>query len=149
MTKNYEKITAEKKWIFLSKTAIYLSLGLQKVCLSYRRSLQLSKEAIQHFKTWSLKKNSTFVGHFCPPGSGSGSTDPIESGSGSATLVGGRWDWLRYFAAQQINVLHIYQKACLTLRNLFKKLFKLFYSEIVFSHSQFTIFIKFWVVLST
>jgi hypothetical protein len=24
---------------------------------------------------------STFVGHFCPPGSGSGSTDLIESGS--------------------------------------------------------------------
>ncbi len=24
---------------------------------------------------------STFEGHFCPPGSGSGSTDPIESGS--------------------------------------------------------------------
>jgi hypothetical protein len=27
----------------------------------------------------NLKKISTFVGHFCPPGSGS--TDPIESGS--------------------------------------------------------------------
>jgi hypothetical protein len=37
---------------FLSKTAIYLSLGLlHKVCPSYRRSLQFSKEAIQHFKT--------------------------------------------------------------------------------------------------
>jgi hypothetical protein len=34
-----------------SKTAIYLSLGLHKVCPSNRRSLQLSKEAIQHFKT--------------------------------------------------------------------------------------------------
>jgi hypothetical protein len=32
-----------------------------------------------------LKKCSTFVGHFCPPGSGSGSTDPIESGS--TTLI--------------------------------------------------------------
>jgi hypothetical protein len=31
-----------------------------------------------------FKKKFTFVGHFCPPGSGSGSTDPIESGS--ATL---------------------------------------------------------------
>jgi hypothetical protein len=30
---------------------------------------------------------STFVGHFCPPGSGSGSTDPIEYGSGSTTLI--------------------------------------------------------------
>jgi hypothetical protein len=55
-----KKNTAEKKiYFFLSKTAIYLSLGLHKVCPSYRRSLQLSKEAIQHF----------------------GSTDPIESGS--------------------------------------------------------------------
>jgi hypothetical protein len=30
----------------------------------------------------NFKKNlSSFVGHFCPPGSRSGSTDPIESGS--------------------------------------------------------------------
>jgi hypothetical protein len=36
---------------FMTKTAIYLSLGIHKVCASYRRSLQLSKEAIQHFKT--------------------------------------------------------------------------------------------------
>jgi hypothetical protein len=35
----------------------------------------------------NFKKKFTFVGHFCPPGSGSGSTDPIESGS--ATLVEG------------------------------------------------------------
>ena len=27
-------------------------LGLHKVCPGYRRSLQLTKEAIQHFKTW-------------------------------------------------------------------------------------------------
>ena len=33
--------------LFFSKTAIYLSLGLHKVCPSYRRSLQFSKEAIQ------------------------------------------------------------------------------------------------------
>jgi hypothetical protein len=44
------KKTAEKK-NFGSKTTIYLSLGLQKERPSYRRSLQLSKEAIQHFKT--------------------------------------------------------------------------------------------------
>jgi hypothetical protein len=61
MTKNWQKITAEKKF-FISKTAIYLSLGLHKVCPGYRRSLQLTKEAIQHFKTWIF---STFVGHFC------------------------------------------------------------------------------------
>ncbi len=29
----------------------------------------------------NFKIFSTFVGHFCPPGSGSESTDPIESGS--------------------------------------------------------------------
>jgi hypothetical protein len=48
-----KKITAEKKIRFFlkSKTAIYLCLGLHKVCPGYRRSLQLTKEAIQHFKT--------------------------------------------------------------------------------------------------
>ncbi len=76
------------------------SLGLRR----YRRSLQLSKEAIQHFKTWAFKKISTFLGHFCPPGSGSGSRIPdpdpgfririhwpnwIRIQSGSATLVSG------------------------------------------------------------
>ena len=80
MTKNWKKITAEKKVnFFWSKTAIYLSLGLHKVCPGYRRSLQLTKEAIQHFKTWIF---STFVGHFCPSGSGSGSVlDPYSIGS--------------------------------------------------------------------
>jgi hypothetical protein len=45
-----KKFTAE---IFLnteSKIAIFLSLGLRKGCPSYRRSLQPSKENIQHFK---------------------------------------------------------------------------------------------------
>jgi hypothetical protein len=48
-----KKITAENFFLFflLSKTANYLSLGLHKVCPSYRRSLQFSKKAIQHFKT--------------------------------------------------------------------------------------------------
>jgi hypothetical protein len=49
---NLKKITLEKKSNFFgSKTAIYLSLGLHKERPSYRRSFQLSKEAIQHFKT--------------------------------------------------------------------------------------------------
>jgi hypothetical protein len=45
-------ITADKKFNFFykSKTTIYLSLGLHKERPSYRRSLQLSKEAIQHLK---------------------------------------------------------------------------------------------------
>jgi hypothetical protein len=44
-----KKITAEKKK-FGSKTTIYLSLGLHKGRPSYRRSLQPSKNNIQHFK---------------------------------------------------------------------------------------------------
>ncbi len=52
---------------FFDQTAIYLSLGFHKVCPGYRRSLQLTKEAVQHFKSWIF---SPFVGHFCPPGSG-------------------------------------------------------------------------------
>ncbi len=54
MTKNLIKITGtagKKINFFLSETTIYQSLGLHKERLSYRRSLQLSKEAIQHFKT--------------------------------------------------------------------------------------------------
>jgi hypothetical protein len=52
MTKNWKKFTAEKKFdIFLkSKIAIYLSLGLYKERPFDRRSLQPSKENIQHFK---------------------------------------------------------------------------------------------------
>ncbi len=88
MTKNWKKITPEKKVnFFLSKTAIYLSLGLHKVCPGYRRSLQLTKEAIQHFKTWIF---STFVGHSCPPGSGSGSVFKLR------IRIRIQWsDWIR------------------------------------------------------
>jgi hypothetical protein len=47
-----KKITAEKKKIFLDeKLQFTVSLGLHKVHPSYRRSLQISTEAIQHFKT--------------------------------------------------------------------------------------------------
>jgi hypothetical protein len=49
MTKSWKKITAEKIIKFFgSKTTIYLSLGLHKERPRYRRSLQLSKKAIQH-----------------------------------------------------------------------------------------------------
>ncbi len=85
MTENLKKITAIKKlnFFFWSKTAIYLSLGLHKVCPGYRR--ELTKEAIQHFKTWIF---SPFVGHFCPPGSG--------SGSGFRIRIRIHWpDWIR------------------------------------------------------
>ncbi len=58
MTKNWrKKYSWKKKLIFFwSKTTIYLSLCLHKERPSYRRSLQLSKEAIQQFKTWTVKK---------------------------------------------------------------------------------------------
>ncbi len=67
MTKNFKKITAENFFIFffLSKTAIYLSLGLHKVLY-----VQVIEEAFSSQKRPS--NTSTFVGHFCPPGSGSG-----------------------------------------------------------------------------
>ncbi len=48
--------------------------------LRYRRSLQPSKENIQHFKKWNILTSFNFLRHFCPP-------DLIESGSGSKTLV--------------------------------------------------------------
>ncbi len=66
MTKNWKKITTEKFFFFGSKTTIYLSLGLHKERPSYRRSLQLSKEAIQHFKTWTFQKKFYFCGSFLP-----------------------------------------------------------------------------------
>jgi hypothetical protein len=50
LKKNYSWKKNKKKFL-LSKTAIYLFLGFHKVCPSCRRSLQLSKEAIQRFKT--------------------------------------------------------------------------------------------------
>ncbi len=69
----FKKITAEKKYFF-HQSAIYLSLGLSKERPSYRRSIQTSKENIQHFKTWNYLIFFYFctVVYFCPPGSGSG-----------------------------------------------------------------------------
>ncbi len=84
-----KKLQLKKKKIFWSKIAIYLSLGLHKVCPSYRRSLQLSKEAIQHFKkTWSFKHFFYFCGSFLPSWIRIHWPDwiRIHSGSGSATL---------------------------------------------------------------
>jgi hypothetical protein len=45
------KIFAAEIFFFFSKTTIYLSIGLHKKRPSCRRSLQPSKENIQHFKT--------------------------------------------------------------------------------------------------
>ncbi len=96
--KLFYKFTTEKKAHFWgSRTTIYLSLGLHKGRSSCKRSLQLWKENIQHFKTWNFLIFSAFVCHFWPPGSGSGFRIRIrihwpdwiliQFGSGSASLV--------------------------------------------------------------
>ncbi len=90
---NDQKLKKNYSWKFyfyllLSKTPIYLSLGLHKVCPSYRRSLQFSKESIQHFKTWTFTNYCLLlwvIFALLDPDPdfeyGSGSTDPIEYGS--------------------------------------------------------------------
>ncbi len=94
--KKFKQIYSWKK-IFGIKTTVYLSLDLRKGRPSYKKRLQLSKENIQHFKTWNFLIFSTFEGHFCPSGSGSRSRfrirnriqrpDWIRIQSGSETLL--------------------------------------------------------------
>jgi hypothetical protein len=55
MSKNY-RTKIKLKIFFLSKIAIYLSLGLHKGNASYRRSLRPSKIKIQPFKRLNLLK---------------------------------------------------------------------------------------------
>ncbi len=97
-----KKINSWKKK-FGSKTTIYLSLDLHKGRPSYRRSLQLSKENIQHSSTskHDVLKFLCICGSYCSPGSGSGSGFRIriririhcpdwiwiQNGSGSETLI--------------------------------------------------------------
>ncbi len=67
MTKNWQKITTENFiFLFWSKTAIYLSLGLHNVCPSYRRSLQLSKRPSNTSKHELLPIFFYFCGSFLP-----------------------------------------------------------------------------------
>jgi hypothetical protein len=54
------------KFFFGSKTTIDLSLGFFKGRPNYRRSLQLSKENIQHFKTLNFLIFFYFYGSFLP-----------------------------------------------------------------------------------
>ncbi len=69
-TWNWRNLQLNKKLdIFLSKIAIYLSLGLHKGRTSYKRSLQPSKENIQHFKTWISQLFFCLCGSFFPSGS--------------------------------------------------------------------------------
>jgi hypothetical protein len=95
MTKNWKKITAENFFLFFFDQNCNLPIpGLNKVYPSYRRSLPFSKEAIQHFKTWTFTNYCLLlwvIFALLDPdpdseyGSGSGSTDPIEYGSGSGS----------------------------------------------------------------
>ncbi len=94
-----KKYTAEKNYFF-SKIVMYLSLGLLNGHPSYRRSLQPSKENIQHFKIWNLFTFFLFlwvIFSLLDPDpdceSGSWSWDPIESGYGSTTLLHGIQIW--------------------------------------------------------
>ncbi len=52
--------------LFVSKTTIYLFLGIHKGRPSYRRSLQPSKENIQYLKTWKFWTFFYFCGSFLP-----------------------------------------------------------------------------------
>jgi hypothetical protein len=82
MTKNGNKFAAGKKMnvFFYSKIVIYLSVGLDKGCPGCRRCLQLSKENIQHLKTWNFFIFfSVLVGHFCPPGPDPADQNQYES----------------------------------------------------------------------
>jgi hypothetical protein len=79
--KNWKKI--ELNIFLLSKMTIYLSLGVLKRRHSYKeKPSALKREHLALQKIKFILLFSISVGHFCPPGSGSG----CESGSGSTTL---------------------------------------------------------------
>jgi hypothetical protein len=68
-----KKITAEKNYINLgSKTTIYLSLASIKNVQVTEEDFRSQKRPSNTSKHEPLIKFPTFVGHFCPPGSGSG-----------------------------------------------------------------------------
>jgi hypothetical protein len=62
-------------YIFLSKIAIYLSRGLPKAGESFNPQKRTSSTS----KHENSLLSSIFVGHFCPPGSGSGSATQINA----------------------------------------------------------------------
>ncbi len=87
-------------YFFFIKNCNLPILGLHRVCPSYRRSFQFSKEAIQHFKTWTFTNYCLLLWViFAPPGSGTGSGFRIririhrpdwiriQSGSGSESTT--------------------------------------------------------------
>ncbi len=62
MSKYWKKFTAEKNDVSLIKNYYLLTLGFHKEHPSYRRSIQPSKENIQHFKTRNFSTFSYFCG---------------------------------------------------------------------------------------
>jgi hypothetical protein len=66
MTKNWKNLQLKIKMFLDQKLQfMHLSLGLHKGRPSYKRSLQLSKENVQHFKTWKFSI-FFFCGSFLP-----------------------------------------------------------------------------------
>ncbi len=81
MTKNLKNITDEKKIQFVLDQKLQFSYPY-----AFIKNVQVTEEAFSsQTRTSNTSKHGIFfllfMGHFCPPGSGSGSTDPIESGS--------------------------------------------------------------------
>ncbi len=82
MTKNWKELQLKKMWYFFIKNCNFSSLSLHKGCLRYRRAFSPQKRTSS-----SNSKNQIsyfflfFCFIFCPPRSGSGSTDLVESGS--------------------------------------------------------------------
>ncbi len=112
-----KKLQLKKKKIFGSKTIIYPSLGLHKERPGYRTEEAFSsqKRPSNTSKPELLKFFTTFVGHFCPPGSGSRfririhwpDWIRIQSGSRSATLgyLLGRMSHLGFFFELKTSLL--------------------------------------------
>jgi hypothetical protein len=94
-----QKLAKIYSWNYFEKIAICFMLGHYKGRRSYRRSLHPSKE---HFETWIF---FTFVGHFGPPGTGSGSSWPkwMRIRSGTLEVI----NTLRYDVSCGANILSL------------------------------------------
>jgi hypothetical protein len=79
-----KKFTAEKNLNFFAQIAICLSIGLHKEEVA-GAAFSPQKKTSSTFKHEISYLFPIFLGHFCPPGSGSGPTYLIESGSNSDT----------------------------------------------------------------
>ncbi len=66
MTKVIKSYSWKNSYLFISKIAVRLSLGIHEGRPSYRRSLQRSVESIKLFKTWNVFLFFSFSGSFLP-----------------------------------------------------------------------------------